>query len=97
MKIQIARLAPHQNAKVVGILSGLGSLLLVFPMIIVFSFSHPGVDAQGHAMAPPPVWIFLIFPVIYLAMGYIMAFVACVVYNFMFKYIGGIEYESKNP
>ena len=97
MKIQIARLSPHQNGKVFSVLMALSSLLFVVPMVIAFSFIPSGVDAHGNPIPQPPVAMFLLFPVIYLVMGYVMIAVGCVFYNFMFKYIGGIEYESQSP
>ncbi|HVB48261.1 MAG TPA: hypothetical protein VNF69_07710 [Burkholderiales bacterium] len=33
-------------------------------------------------------------PVIYLVLGYVMVAIGCLIYNFMFKYIGGIEFDS---
>ena len=94
MKIQIARFSPHQNGKVFGILTALGSLVFVVPMAVLFSFLPPGIDAHGNPMDRPPVMLFLLFPVIYLVMGYVMVAVGCLLYNFLFKYIGGIEYQS---
>ena len=97
MKNQIARLSPHQNGKVFAVLMALSSLLFVVPMAIAFSFIPAGVDAHGNPIAQPPVTMLLLFPIFYLVMGYIMVAMGCVFYNFMFKYIGGIEYESKAP
>ncbi|MFZ3129365.1 MAG: hypothetical protein WA136_15260 [Rhodoferax sp.] len=96
MKIQIARVSPHQNAKVFAVLMALSSLLVVIPMVIGFSFM-PHMDAHGRPVPQPPVTIFLLFPVMYLIMGYVMVVVGCWFYNVMFKYIGGIEFESKTP
>ena len=95
VKIQIARLSPHQNGKVFAVLMALSSLLFVVPMVIAFSFIPAGVDPHGNPIPQPPVAMFLLFPVFYLVMGYIMVAVGCLFYNFMFKYIGGIEYESQ--
>ena len=97
MKNQIARLSPHQNGKVFAVLMALSSLLFVVPMAIAFSFIPAGVDANGNPFPQPPVAMFLLFPIFYLIMGYIMVAVGCAFYNFMFRFIGGIEYESKNP
>lgn len=97
MKNQIVRLSPHQNGKVFAVLMALSSLLFVVPMAISMSFMPAGVDVHGNPIAQPPVVMFLLFPVMYLVMGYIMVAVGCVFYNFMFKYIGGIEYESQTP
>jgi hypothetical protein len=94
MKTQIARFSPHQNGKVFAILMALSSFMFVVPMALVFSFIPPGTDAHGNPMAQPSAVMFLIFPVLYLVMGYVMVALGSVIYNFMFKYIGGIEYES---
>lgn len=97
MKNQIARLSPHQNGKVFAVLMALSSLVFVVPMAIVFSFIPAGVDPQGNPIAQPPVAMFIFFPFFYLVMGYIMVAGGSAFYNFMFRYIGGIEYESKTP
>lgn len=96
MKVQILRLSPHQNAKVFGVLMALSSLLFVVPMALMFSFIPPGVDSHGNLVTQPSAAIFLIFPITYLVLGYIMTAVGCALYNFMFKYLGGIEYESRD-
>jgi len=97
VKNQITRLSPHQNGKVVAVLMALSSLIFVVPMAIAFSFIPAGIDAHGNPIPHPPIAMFLVFPVMYLVMGYIMVAVGCLFYNFMFKYIGGIEYESYTP
>lgn len=94
MKVQISRLSPHQNGKVFGVLMALSSLLFVIPMVIVFSLVPAGVDAHGNQIPKPSAALFLLFPVMYLVMGYAMVAIGCKFYNFMFKYIGGIEFES---
>ena len=95
MRTQIARLSPHQNGKVFAILMALSSLLVVAPMGIALSFIPPGIDAHGNPIAQPPAVLFLIFPALYLVMGSVMIALGSVIYNFMFKYIGGVEFESK--
>jgi hypothetical protein len=54
------------------------------------------MDAAGKPVSPPPAAIAFIFSLIYLVIGYIMVAIGCWFYNFMFKYIGGIEYETRN-
>jgi len=44
----------------------------------------------------PPALMILIMPVMYLVIGYLSVAIGCAVYNFMFKYIGGIEFEAKS-
>jgi len=87
MKQQIQRLTPHQNGKVFGILTALASLVLAVPMFLVMTFAGPARDG-------PPALVFLVFPIVYLVAGYLSVAIGCLVYNAMFKYIGGIEYES---
>ena len=94
MKKQISRLSASQNGKVFGVFMALSSLVFVVPMAIAFSFLPMGVDGNGHPMAGPPVAMFLLFPIFYLVFGYLMVALGCKFYNFMFKYIGGIEYEA---
>jgi len=96
MKIQISRFSPHQNAKVFSILMAVVSLLFVVPMFIAFSFIPLGVDARGNPVEPPPAFLVLVFPILYLVMGYIMVVIGCWLYNFISKYVGGIEYEVRD-
>ena len=96
MKIQIARLSPHQNAKVFGVLMAIGSLFFVVPMIIAIQFIPAGVDAQGHPPDTPSALFVLMFPVIYLVMGYVMVVIGCWLYNIMFRFLGGFEYDVRD-
>jgi len=96
VKKQISQLSASQNGKVFGVLMALSSLVFVVPMAIMFSFFPFGVDRNGNPVEGPPVLIFLLFPVFYLVFGYIMVAIGCKFYNFMFKYIGGIEYEARD-
>ena len=89
MKQQVARLSPHQNGKVFAVLMALGSLVFLVPFSAIFWFAPADQNA-------PPAWLFLLFPIIYLIMGYISVSIGCWLYNTMFKYIGGIEFEAKS-
>ena len=89
MKQQIARLSPHQNGKVFGILMAIGSLAFLLPIMVIFWLSPPNPDA-------PPAFIFMLFPVFYLIFGYLSIALGCWLYNTLFKYIGGIEFEARN-
>jgi len=40
--------------------------------------------------------MFLLFPTFYIIFGYIFTLIGCAIYNFLFKYIGGFEYESRD-
>jgi hypothetical protein len=64
----------------------LGSLVFIVPMFFIFA-------AVGPREGGPPAFMIILFPVLYLVFGYSSVAVGCWLYNFMFKYIGGIEYE----
>jgi len=89
MKQQIARFSPHQNGKVLGVLTAVSSLVFFVPFFVFFAAVAP-------AGQRPPLFMMLMMPILYLVLGYIMVAIGCAVYNFMFKYIGGIEFESTN-
>ena len=92
MKKQINRLSPHQNAKVFGILMAVASLAFVIPMFAIMYFSIPPVDQNGN-----PVGFFrfmiLLFPFLYLIFGYLMTIIGSIIYNQLYKFIGGFEFE----
>jgi hypothetical protein len=88
MKHQVARFSPHQNAKVFGVLMAISSLVFVVPFGLFAVATAPAGDRA-------PMVMFLAMPLLYLVFGYLSVAVGCAVYNFMFGYIGGIEYESR--
>ena len=88
MKQQVARFSPHQNGKVFAVLMAASSLVFVLPFLLISVFTSMG--SMG-----PSLLMMLMFPVMYLVLGYLMVLVGCMVYNFMVPYIGGIEYESR--
>lgn len=88
MKKQIKKLSSHQNGKVLGILMAVTSLFFLLPMALVFSL----VDNGGQFGLSG--FILLLFPFMYLILGYISVAIGCFIYNLFFKYIGGIEFEE---
>lgn len=96
MKIQISRFSPHQNGKVFGVLMAIATLIFAVPMFFVILYMPPGVDARGNPIDPPPAWIFILFPLFYLVIGYIMVAIGCWFYNLMSRYIGGVEFETRD-
>ena len=95
MKQQIKRMSPHQNGKVFGVLMALTSLVFAIPMFLFFSMMHFPVDQNGHHMGPP-AFMFLLFPILYLVFGYIFTVIWCVIYNFVVRFTGGIEFELES-
>ena len=93
MKKQIRRLSPHQNGKVFGVLMAASSLIFVIPFFLLVLFGVDFTDANGNAVGFPPFLVF-IFPIMYFILGYIGGGFSCLVYNWVCKYIGGLEYET---
>jgi hypothetical protein len=89
MKQQIQRLSPHQNAKVIAVLMALSSFVFTTPFFLYLGLTVPG--DRG-----PPWWMFVLTPAMYFVIGYLMVRVGCGLYNFMYQYIGGIEYSAKS-
>lgn len=93
MRHEISRFAPHQNAKVVAVLMAVSSLVLLVPLFfIALLFAPAGTRGDG-----PPAFMFLLLPLLYLVFGYLMVVVGCAVYNFLFRFVGGIEFEASDP
>ena len=86
---QIERFSPHQNAKVFAVLMAISSLVFLIPFIGIAVLTTP-------AHMRPPVWLFAMMPLFYLVIGYIMVIVGCWFYNIMFRFIGGIEFMSRD-
>lgn len=93
-KIQIRKFSPHQNAKVFGILIAVTSLFFIVPMMLFMAIALPDTGQNGISMGFP-LTMLLVMPVMYLVMTYISVSIGSIIYNFLVKYIGGIEYESE--
>jgi hypothetical protein len=91
MKHQIERFSPHQNAKVFAVIMAVISLVGFIPFVL-FTVASTPAPAQMRL----PVYLFIFFPIFYLVFGYIMVAIGCTFYNFIFKYLGGFEYESRD-
>jgi hypothetical protein len=89
MKQQVARFSPHQNGKVFAVLMAVSSLVFIVPFGLIAIASAP----EG---AKAPMMVFFAMPLLYLVLGYVSVAVACWFYNLMFRYIGGIEFETES-
>lgn len=90
MKTQITRFSPHQNAKVLAVLMAVSTFVVAMPFLLISLATMPE-DAGGM-----PLMMVVFLPVLYFVVGYLMVAVGCWLYNVMFKYIGGIEYEMRD-
>jgi len=89
MKHQIAVLSPHQNGKVLGVLMAVASLVFVVPFMLFAALAMPPGPA-------PSAFLIVLGPVLYLVMSYITVFAVCIVYNYLYRWIGGLEFEARN-
>lgn len=88
MKIQISRISIGQTAKVVGVLHAVLALpLLLLGIIGLLTRSMPIASAVS------PAWLFLA-PFIYALGAYVLAMMMCLIYNFVARYTGGVEYTT---
>lgn len=88
MKIQIEKFSVHQNAKVFAVLMALSSFFFVVPFMLFASMVAP----EGSF----PLFMLIVFPLMYLVLGYVMVAVGCWVYNWIARHTGGLEFESRN-
>jgi hypothetical protein len=88
MKQQVARLSPHQNGKVFGVLMAVTSLLFILPFMLLFS-------AFGPSAGRPSLLMMLAMPMFYLVFGYVGVAIGCWIYNLAVPLIGGIEFDSR--
>jgi ABC-type multidrug transport system fused ATPase/permease subunit len=92
MKKQIKRLSPHQNGKVFAVLMTISAILMFIPMAIVIYFVGSQVD-QNSKPVELPIFMFAIMPIFYLLFGYIFIAIGCAIYNFVYRFVGGFEFE----
>ena len=91
MKQEIKKIVPHQNGKVFAILMAVMSLIFVVPIFLVIKFTVPETSQNIFS------WGMIVFmPFFYLISTYVSVAICLIVYNFLFKYIGGFEYETKD-
>jgi hypothetical protein len=93
MTKQISTLSPHQNGKVFAVLMAVASLFLFVPMALMMAAIGPPVDQHGNEVVFP-TGLLIVMPFLYAVVGYISVAIGCALYNFLFKYIGGFEFET---
>jgi hypothetical protein len=89
MNQQVARLSPHQNGKVVAVLMAILSVLFLLPFSVIYLLASP-------SRGGPPLLAALVVPIVYLVIGYLSVLISCAVYNALFPYIGGLEFEARS-
>lgn len=83
MAQRIRRFGVGQTAKVMGVLYGLMALCLV-PFFLLAAMFAPEQVGFGLGFA-------VILPVIYAVLAYVFSAIACVIYNLVAGWTGGVE------
>jgi hypothetical protein len=92
VKVQIRRLSPHQNGKVAAVLMVLVSLPLFVLMALVIWLGGPQVEQHGSPLGFG-IFMFVVLPFFYMIFGYLAVAFVCAIYNFIFNFIGGFEFD----
>jgi hypothetical protein len=77
------------------ILLTIGMTVLLIPMMLVTFVAMPATDPQGNPINLP-VGMFIAMPLIYLVFSYLFVAIGCWLYNVMYRFIGGFEYEAED-
>jgi hypothetical protein len=88
MKRQISRISIRQTAKVVGAVHVVLALPILLLGIITLLTRSTLITSEVS-----PMWLFLA-PFIYGLGAYFMALLMCLIYNFVARYFGGVEFTT---
>jgi hypothetical protein len=88
MRQQVSHISVHQTAKVLAIIYGVLGLIFS-PLIWLASRGTP-----DEAM---PLWLVVLFPLLYAVFGYIATAIGAAVYNAVAARIGGVEVTLTEP
>lgn len=83
MIYRVSRFQVHQTAKVVGILYAILALIFA-PLVYLLSRLEP-----AEAM---PIWIIVVGPILYGALGYVFTALALWLYNLVAGWTGGVAF-----
>ncbi len=94
----IKRIGPLSCAKIVGLLYAFlgflaGLLLALFSLVGGLAASHASHAAAGPFAALFGVAGIILFPLIYGALGFVIALISAAIYNLLAGIVGGIQLE----
>lgn len=92
---RIRRIDPMQSGKVTAIVSIALMLIIFVPIMLLFSLIGlgSGSSSVGGAMLGGGLFMIILMPLIYGFFGFILGILYAVVYNFTYKYHGGLQLE----
>lgn len=93
MQVRIRRFSTHQTAKVVALLMAATSLVMLLPFFLMTTFTAPAVNAAGEPLPVGFGVLFLLMPLLYMVVGYVMTRIGLAIYNVISSKTGGFEFE----
>jgi hypothetical protein len=85
MRQQLVRLSPVQTAKVIASLYGLMGFIFI-PFVYYAMGFGPSANRPG-------AWFLIVAPLAYACFGFVFVAIACLLYNFVATFTGGIEVD----
>jgi hypothetical protein len=82
--MRVARFNVHQTAKAMAAIYALFGLVFVPFFLVANTFGVPVI----------PTWLVILGPLVYACFAYIFIAIGCLIYNFMAKFTGGVEFEA---
>lgn len=86
---RVKRFGVYQTSKVAAIIMFFVSFIFMIPFVLIggiFRNSFPGFPMGGGAF-------FIVMPILYAVIGFIMTAISCAIYNLIAQWTGGIEIE----
>lgn len=90
---QIKRFGVLQTAKIAGIIYFFVSLIVMVPFGLITFLTGITRGRQGIDGAFLGGVFIILMPFIYAVLGFVFVAIGCLIYNFIAKYVGGIEIE----
>jgi len=85
---QIKRFGVFQTAKFAAALYAIASLVFMIPITLIMA-----MGGNGSSFGLFGGVFLLLMPIIYAVLGFVFIGLACLLYNFLAQFIGGIEIE----
>lgn len=95
--VRIKRLGVVQTAKVAAVMYFIFSAVIMIPIGLITMLTGPAKDSFPGLFGGLFGGIFMIImPIIYAVLGFIFVAIACLIYNLIARFMGGIEIELEN-
>jgi hypothetical protein len=96
--VRIKRIGVLQTAKLAAILYFIFSAIIMIPIGLISIFAGSAFGGGSGLFGGIFGGTFMIImPIIYAVLGFIFVAIACLIYNLVAKFVGGIEIELENP